>query len=100
MVTVAKENDELAEAFGRRLRLVRKAKGLTQQELADRIGQTMQAISRLETGGSVPSFETLLKLAEALDCELNEFHPGHEPEPPPPEPDPPARAARPMGKRK
>jgi ribosome-binding protein aMBF1 (putative translation factor) len=39
---------------------------LTQDELASRMGTSISAISRLESGFHVPSLETLRKLAEAL----------------------------------
>lgn len=53
--------------FQRTLILARQAAGLTQQELADRIGTTQSAISRLEFGDSWPRVDTLLKLARELD---------------------------------
>jgi ribosome-binding protein aMBF1 (putative translation factor) len=39
---------------------------ITQDELASRMGTSISAISRLESGFHVPSLETLRKLAEAL----------------------------------
>jgi transcriptional regulator with XRE-family HTH domain len=48
----------------------RKAHGLSQQELAQLTGTTQSAIARLESGGRPPRIDTLLRIAEALDCEL------------------------------
>jgi transcriptional regulator with XRE-family HTH domain len=48
----------------------RKARGLSQQELAELTGTTQSAIARLESGGRPPRIDTLLRIAEALDCEL------------------------------
>jgi predicted transcriptional regulator len=48
----------------------RVAKGLSQRELAQLVGTTQSAIARLERGGRPPRIDTLLKIAEALDCEL------------------------------
>ena len=48
----------------------RAAKGLSQRELAERCGTTQSAIARLERGGRPPRIDTLLRIAEALDCEL------------------------------
>lgn len=48
----------------------RLAKGLSQRELAERCGTTQSAIARLERGGRPPRIDTLLRIAEALDCEL------------------------------
>lgn len=48
----------------------REARGLSQQELAAMVGTTQSAIARLETGGRPPRIDTLLRIAEALDCDL------------------------------
>jgi transcriptional regulator with XRE-family HTH domain len=48
----------------------RKAHGLSQQELAELTGTTQSAIARLESGGRPPRIDTLLRIAEALDCRL------------------------------
>ena len=48
----------------------RKAHGLSQKELAELTGTTQSAIARLERGGRPPRIDTLLRIAEALDCEL------------------------------
>jgi transcriptional regulator with XRE-family HTH domain len=48
----------------------RHARGLSQQELAELCGTTQSAIARFERGGRPPRIDTLLRIAEALDCEL------------------------------
>jgi predicted transcriptional regulator len=48
----------------------RKASGLSQKELAELTGTTQSAIARLESGGRPPRIDTLLGIAEALDCDL------------------------------
>jgi ribosome-binding protein aMBF1 (putative translation factor) len=53
--------------FRRALIRARLARGLTQAELAERIGTTQSAIARLESGGAKPSFDMLGRLAAALD---------------------------------
>lgn len=62
----AKEAFELSE----RVRQVRENSGLTQAELAARIGSTQPALARLEAGGVMPSLDTLHRIAEALGLEL------------------------------
>lgn len=49
----------------------RRARGLSQAELAQLCGTTQSAIARLEAGGRPPRIDTLLRLANALDCELH-----------------------------
>jgi transcriptional regulator with XRE-family HTH domain len=48
----------------------RHAHGLSQAELAELTGTTQSAIARLESGGRPPRLDTLLRITEALDCEL------------------------------
>jgi transcriptional regulator with XRE-family HTH domain len=48
----------------------RKMRGLSQAELAALTATTQSAIARLESGGRPPRIDTLLRIAEALDCEL------------------------------
>lgn len=49
------------------LREVRKSKGLTQAELAEKIGVTQAAIAKYESGEREPSFSTIAKIEEILN---------------------------------
>jgi DNA-binding XRE family transcriptional regulator len=48
----------------------RQACKLSQRQLAELTGTTQSAIARLERGGRPPRIDTLLRIAEALDCQL------------------------------
>jgi predicted transcriptional regulator len=48
----------------------RLAMNMSQRELAELCSTTQSAIARLERGGRPPRIDTLLRIAEALDCEL------------------------------
>ena len=48
----------------------RQALDLSQRQLAELTGTTQSAIARLERGGRPPRIDTLLRIAEALDCQL------------------------------
>lgn len=56
----------LTETFGANLRHQRKAKSLTQAELAERVGISTEMISKVERGIASPSFPTIEKLADVL----------------------------------
>ena len=53
-----------------KLRLKRIEKGLTQGELARRVGVSQNALSMCELGVHFPRKKTLDKLAEVLDCKI------------------------------
>jgi DNA-binding XRE family transcriptional regulator len=44
--------------------------GLLQQELARLVGTTQSSIARLERGGRPPRIDTLLRIGDALHCDL------------------------------
>ena len=48
------------------LRSVRKAQGMTQESLAERVGTKKSNISRLESGRYNPSLDFLVKVADGL----------------------------------
>ena len=57
---------------GRRFRVLRKAAGRTQTELASAVGMRQEALSRFESGaGTDFSLAKLLRLLQALELELD-----------------------------
>ena len=56
--------------IGERLRTLREAKGLPQSEIERRTGLLRCYVSRVENGHTIPSIETLEKLARALEVPL------------------------------
>jgi ribosome-binding protein aMBF1 (putative translation factor) len=61
---------DAAIRIGERVRAQRERCGLTQAELARRMGVTQPTIARLEAGGTTPNMGTLRRIAEALGLEL------------------------------
>jgi transcriptional regulator with XRE-family HTH domain len=45
--------------------------GLTQKELADKVGLYQESIARIENGGTVPRLDTVFKIALALGMKLD-----------------------------
>lgn len=60
-------------AFGKRLKQLRLKKGLTQLDMELESGISRTEISRIENGTKNIEFLTLVKLAVALDIELQEL---------------------------
>jgi transcriptional regulator with XRE-family HTH domain len=70
-----------------RLRSIREEKNLSQSEIEKRTGLKRCYISRVENGHTVPSIETLEKLARAMEIPLYQiFYDGEDPPVPPPLP--------------
>lgn len=59
------------EPIGEQVKRLRKVKGLTQEELAARIGTRQPIIARLEAGAHVPTWRTLDRVAKALDAKVD-----------------------------
>jgi transcriptional regulator with XRE-family HTH domain len=55
-----------AKKLGKKIKMARVELDLNQTDLADKIGAKQKSISRYETGASLPSLETLSKMAKAL----------------------------------
>ncbi|MDI7226566.1 helix-turn-helix domain-containing protein [Leptospira santarosai] len=61
----------LAEKLGTNIRSLRSKKGWSQTELADKIGVHLTHINRIENGKYLPSVDTIVLLAEALESSLD-----------------------------
>lgn len=66
---------------GQLIGMLRKERGMTQKELADKINVTDKAVSRWETGKGFPEPSTLRLLAEALGTSITELVNGERSEP-------------------
>ena len=60
----------LALDVGEKVRNAREAAGLSQRELAARMGTSQAAVARLEAGGVGATLTTLQKVATALDLRV------------------------------
>lgn len=65
------EEKKLCKEFGRRVASRREERGITQSELAEIVGRGAQTVSNWEQGYYFPDAYVLLKLAEALNCDLD-----------------------------
>ena len=64
---------ELTELFGRRLRSLREARSLTQQQLGEAAEVSYKYVGAIERGEENPSLRVLVSLASALDVELRDL---------------------------
>lgn len=67
----AYEASRLAIEVGEKVRDAREAAGLSQRDLAARMGTSQAAVARLEAGGVGATLTTLQKVASALDLTIS-----------------------------
>ncbi len=62
----ATAEQKLRKIFSQRLQIERRKASLTQEQLAERVGKSVDLISRLERTTTGPSLQTIALIAEAL----------------------------------
>ncbi|MCQ2518802.1 MAG: helix-turn-helix domain-containing protein [Lachnospiraceae bacterium] len=58
-------------AIGQRIKKLRKENKMTQQQLADRLGVSLNHVSKIEPGMKVPSVDLFLTLSEIFNVSLD-----------------------------
>jgi len=74
---------DIKQKVGQQIRRLRARQGLTQEDLAAAIDRSVDAVSNLERGVSLPGFETLDRLASRLGVPIRDFFEFSEDEEPP-----------------
>lgn len=67
------EKQKISNAFGVVLRAYRQDRGLTQEQLSERVGVVHSFIHSMESGKKQPSLQMVFKLAAALDVRPGEL---------------------------
>ena len=67
--------------FNNRLYKLRKQKGFSQEELANRLNVSRQTISKWEVGDSTPDMEKLIAISDLFEVSLDKLVMGKEEEP-------------------
>lgn len=67
-------------SLGERIKALRRRAGLSQEQVAEQVGVSRQAVAKWEAGQSAPSTENLRKLVQVLQVGLEE-RPGSPPQP-------------------
>jgi len=65
--------DKVSKQFGDNLRKIRLSKGMSQSQLAEKIGSDKSYISTIEHGKKNLTLETMSKLAQALGVSREEL---------------------------
>jgi transcriptional regulator with XRE-family HTH domain len=64
---------DIKKRVGLRIRAIRQQKKLTQEELAALLDRSVDAVSNLERGVSLPNFETLERMSDKLGVPVKAF---------------------------
>lgn len=59
--------------LGKKIKMARQFRGLTQDQLAEKIGKTRPLISQIEVNGKVNAY-TLQKICDELDLDIDQFN--------------------------
>ena len=70
---ISNEDRIFLKKLGKRIRDIRKDKGLTQAELGFRCDMEKPSIGRIEIGGTNPTILTIKKICRELEIQLDEF---------------------------
>ena len=60
--------------FPNQIRMHRRLRGMSMQELADHLGVSLSAISKIEKGYRRLNQEQLIQVAELIDCSLQDLY--------------------------
>lgn len=64
---------EILTVFGKRLRFLRRTKDMTQEQVAERAGLSLQSVGEIERGRGNPTLVNVERLSDALEVELTEL---------------------------
>ncbi len=66
-------NDNIKQRFGNKIKYYRKLKNLTQSQLADKIGKTIETVSNIERGINSTKIEVMFQLSNALSIHIKDL---------------------------
>ncbi len=67
--------DDIRKGLGKRIRLLRKSKGFTQEDLGEKAGLSYKFVGEIERGEVNISLDSLLNIADALGVTINDLFP-------------------------
>jgi transcriptional regulator with XRE-family HTH domain len=74
----APDMEEIGDGLGRRLRALRRSRGMTLAQVAEETGFTPGYLSQIENGGAVPALSALADMAAALGADVSAFFPAED----------------------
>ena len=65
--------DKILYLFGKKLRTIRKKRGLTLEKLSELANITPNHLKKIESARTSPSFKSMVNLANALDIKIKDL---------------------------
>ena len=65
--------NNLSAKIGTRIKILREAKNMTQQDLADLCNFDKSDMSKIESGNANPTIKTLLRISQAIDVKFSDL---------------------------
>ena len=59
--------------FGDNLKLIRKSKNMSQEQLAEKVNVSRQSVSKWENGEAYPEMNNILELCKIFNCKINDL---------------------------
>ena len=59
--------------FGENLKIIRKNKKMSQEQLAEKVNVSRQSVSKWETGEAYPEMNNILELCKIFNCKINDL---------------------------
>ena len=59
--------------FGENLKLIRKSKKMSQEQLAEKVNVSRQSVSKWETGDAYPEMSNILELCKIFNIKINDL---------------------------
>jgi transcriptional regulator with XRE-family HTH domain len=66
-------NNDFYKNLGKNIKYYRKSLNITQQELADKLGISLNFMGKIEVAFSKPSLETLIKIADGFNITVSDL---------------------------
>ncbi len=63
---------EIKQLIGNRIKHLRKSRGMSQEDLAEKMGINPKYLSSIERGKENPTLDTFIKLTSTLDIDISE----------------------------
>lgn len=70
---ITSKEEQIYSKIGKRIQQLRNTKNMTQEDIAGKTGLAAKYVGFIEQGRKRPRIHTLVKISEALNCDIKEL---------------------------